>query len=278
MSKPIWFRKLMSHFAILSICALALCAVLPLVLVFGYVLQQGMEALNWDLLTQLPKPVGESGGGLVHSIVGTLVLIGMASAIGVPLGVFTGVYLSEYAFHRQAKLVRLAVDLLSSVPSVIVGLFVYGLVVVPMKSFSAIAGALALSIILIPTIAKTTEELLKLVPQHIREAGLGLGLPRWKVILRIVLQGSAPGVMTGVILAVARAAGETAPLLLTALNSRFMISSLLEPTSSLTVQIYTYAISPFDDWHRQAWAASVLLVLLILVLNLVTRALLPRRR
>ncbi len=210
-------------------------------------------------------------------MIGSLILIILASAVGIPWGIATGVYLSEYGNGKLANLLRFVVDLLASIPSIIIGIFVYALLVAPLGGFSAIAGGVALAIIMIPVVARTTEELLKLVPVHIREAGLGLGIPRWKVILRVVLRGSMGGIVTGVMLAVARAAGETAPLLFTALNNRFWSTALDEPIASLPVQIYTYAISPFEDWHRQAWAAALILVMFVLTMNLLTRMLLRRR-
>jgi phosphate transport system permease protein len=252
----------------------AAVALLPLLSVFKYVLLQGAPALNWEFFTALPGPVGEPGGGMANALIGTLVLIAIASAIGVPWGIGTALYLSEYGKGRLGSVVRFCVDILASIPSIVVGLFAYALVVLPMKRFSAYAGGFALGILMIPTVARSAEELLKLVPTHIREAGLALGLPRWKMTLRIVLRGSLSGIATGVILAVARVAGETAPLLFTALNNRFWPTGLDQPIASLPVQIYTYAISPFEDWHRQAWAGAFVLVFLVFFVNLATRILL----
>lgn len=254
----------------------AIVTLTPLFLVFGYLVQQGFGSLNWDFFTQLPKPVGEVGGGLANALVGTLILVGLASLLGVPWGMSIGVYLSEYGRGRIAHIARFSVDLLSSIPSIVIGLFVYAIAVVPMKRFSALAGGLALGILMTPTIARTTEELLKMVPTHIREAGLALGLPRWKVILWIVVKGSLSSIATGITLAVARVAGETAPLLFTALSNRFWTRSLDQPIASLPVQIYNYAISPFEDWHRQAWAGALVLVCLVFAINLLTRWALPR--
>jgi phosphate transport system permease protein len=253
----------------------AALALVPLLSVFQYVLAQGLPAINWSFVTELPKPVGEEGGGMANAFVGTLILIGIASAIGIPWGIGTALYLSEYGSKsRVAHAVRFCVDILASIPSIVIGLFAYTVVVLPMKRFSAYAGGLALGILMVPTVARSAEELLKLVPTHIREAGLALGLPRWKVTLRIVLRGALSGIATGVILAVARVAGETAPLLFTALNNRFWAHSLDQPIASLPVQIYTYAISPYDDWHRQAWAGALVLVALVFFVNLITRFLL----
>jgi phosphate transport system permease protein len=260
--------------SVLLVLAAAL-ALLPLLSVFKYVLVQGAPALDWSFFTQLPKPVGETGGGMANALVGTLILVGIASVIGIPWGIGTALYLSEYGKGRVGDAVRFCVDILASIPSIVIGLFVYAVVVIPMKHFSAYAGGLALGILMVPTVARSAEELLKLVPTHIREAGLALGLPRWKVSLRIVLKGALSGISTGVILAVARVAGETAPLLFTALNNRFWAQGLDQPIASLPVQIYTYATGPYEDWHRQAWAGAFVLVFLVFFVNLATRILLP---
>lgn len=249
----------------------AIVALSPLFSVLAHVIAQGYQALGAAFFTQLPKPVGEAGGGMANALLGTLTLVLIASLIGVGWGVVTGVYLSEYGTGKTAAVVRFGTDMLASVPSIVVGLFVYALVVVPMKRFSALAGGLALGILMIPIVARNTEEMLRLVPVHIREAGLALGLPRWKVILRIVLRGCVSGILTGVMLGVARVAGETAPLLFTAMNNRFWQSGLDQPIASLSVQIYSYAISPFDEWHAQAWTGALVLVLLVFTINLGTR-------
>jgi phosphate transport system permease protein len=209
-----------------------------------------------------------------------LTLVGIASLIGVPWGILTGVYLSEYGSRQKTgSLVRFSADMLSSIPSIIIGLFVYTIVVVPMKRFSAIAGGLALAFIMIPIIARSVEELLKLVPTHIREAGLALGLPRWKVILRVVLGGSLKAILTGIMLSVARVAGETAPLLFTAFGNQFWQAGLTQPVASLPVQVYNYAISPYEDWHQKAWAGALVLVFLVFMLNITTRLIItPNRR
>jgi phosphate transport system permease protein len=268
-------RKLVNFFMCVLLAAAAALALIPLLSVFQYVLQQGLPALNLSFFTELPKPVGEMGGGMANAFAGTLILIVIASLIGIPWGIGTALYLSEYGDKsRIAHAVRLCVDILASIPSIVIGLFTYTVVVIPMKHFSAYAGGIALGILMVPTVARSAEELLKLVPTHIREAGLALGLPRWKVTLRIVLRGALSGITTGVILAVARVAGETAPLLFTALNNQFWTRSLDQPIASLPVQIYTYAISPYDDWHRQAWAGALVLVALVFFVNLTARFLL----
>jgi phosphate transport system permease protein len=269
-------RKLVNALMVGLLGAMAFVAIAPLLSVFVYVMRQGLPALNWDFFTKMPAPVGEEGGGFANALAGSGILIGLASVVGIPWGVLTGVYLSEFGQGRLGAFTRFVIDILASVPSIIVGLFAYALFVMPMKGFSALAGGAALAVLMIPTVARTTEELLKLVPVHVREAGLALGIPRWKVTLLIVLRGSLGGILTGVMLAIARVAGETAPLLFTALSNRFWSTSLTEPIASLPVQIYNYAISPFEDWHRQAWAAAFVLVVFVLGLNLITRLLLGR--
>jgi phosphate transport system permease protein len=270
-------RKIINRLMRISLLLAAFVAIAPLVSVFAYVIKQGYPALNLGFFTSLPKPIGETGGGMANAIIGSAVLIALASTVGIPFGIAGGVYLSEYGGGKLATTLRFSMDLLASVPSIIIGLFAYALIVKPMNRFSALAGGFALAIIMIPTVARTTEELLKLVPIHIREAGLALGIPRWKVTLKVVLRGAIGGITTSVMLAIARAAGETAPLLFTALNSQFWFKSVDQPTSSLPVQIYNYAISPYDDWHRQAWAASFILVIFVFTLNLGTRLMIRRQ-
>ncbi len=267
-------RKFKDRLMCVGLVLTAIVAIIPLFSVLGYVLVQGIPALNIDFFTQIPKPVGEAGGGMANALLGTSVLIFLGSLLGVGWGLLVGIYLSEYGRGAMGNLIRFTADLLSSIPSIVIGLFVYSLMVLPMRRFSALAGGLALGLIMIPTVARSTEELLKLVPTHIREAGLALGLPRWKVIIRIVLRGCVSGISTGVMLAVARVAGETAPLLFTALNNRFWQFRLDQPIASLPVQIYTYAISPFEDWHRQAWAGALVLVGLVFAINISCRVLL----
>lgn len=267
----------MNRVACGSLGIAALGSVLALGFVFGYVIWRGMPHLSLAFFTSLPAPVGESGGGMGNSVLGSGTLIFLASFIGIPWGIASGVYLSEYGLGRLATVVRFSVDMLSSVPSIVIGLFVYVILVRPFGGFSAHAGGAALAILMIPTVCRTTEELLRLVPDHIREAGLALGVPRWKVIVRIVLRGTMGGIITGMVLAVARVAGETAPLLFTALNNQYWQRGLSQPISSLPVQIYTYAIAPFEEWHGQAWAGALVLVLFVFSLNLGTRFVLKRR-
>lgn len=258
------------------VCATA-AALVPLVLIIGYIAVKGFGALNLSFFTELPKPPGEAGGGMPNAIVGTLTLVGLACAVGVPLGVLAGVFLAELGSSRFAWAVRFSADVMSGVPSIVAGLFIYTLVVVPMGRFSAIAGGLALAMLMLPTVTRTTEELLRLVPDALREAALALGVPKWKAILRVVLRTAAPGIATGVVLAVARVCGETAPLLFTALNNNGWADGIDQPTASLTIQIYQYAGSPYEDQQAQAWAAAFVLVAIVLILNVSARLLVRHR-
>ena len=248
-----------------------LLAVAPLFLIFSYALVQGMSALNIDFFIQMPKPVGETGGGMANALVGTGILLALGAIIGLPVGVLSGIYLAEYGNNPFGSSVRFLTDVLSGVPSIVVGVVAYTLVVLPMKHFSAIAGGVALGILMIPTVTRTTEEMIRLVPHSYREAGLALGLPQWKTTLRIILPVAMKGITTGVLLSIARAAGETAPLLFTALGNRFWSTSITQPIGSLTVFIYDYAKAPFEDWNRQAWAAGFVLIALIFILSLIFR-------
>jgi phosphate transport system permease protein len=259
--------RAMSFLALLCV----LGAVIPLFLIFFYTVGQGIGAINIDFFVQMPKPVGEAGGGMANALAGTLILIVLGSLVGVPVGIFAGIYLAEHGNNLFGTAVRFLSDVLSGIPSIVVGVVAYMLFVVPMKTFSALAGGVALGILMIPTITRTTEEMIRLVPHSYREAGLALGLPQWKTTIRIILPAALKGITTGVLLGVARAAGETAPLLFTALGNRFWSTALKEPIASLTVFIYDYAKSPFEDWIQQAWAAALVLILLIFALNLVFR-------
>ena len=249
----------------------ALIAIVPLVLIFYYTLSIGVSALNWDFFTKLPKPVGETGGGLANAIAGTLILVGIGSSISLPVGIMAGIYLSEFGNNPFGMTVRFLTDVLNGVPSIVTGVVAYTIIVIPMSRFSAYAGGVALAILMIPTITRTTEEMLKIVPQSYREAALALGISQWKTSLRIVLRTAMGGIITGVMLAVARAAGETAPLLFTALNNRFWHTTLDQPIASLTVFIYNYGVSPFDDWIAQAWAGALVLMVMILALSVAVR-------
>jgi phosphate transport system permease protein len=264
-------RRLLSNIVV-GLCGLSVVlALIPLVLILFYVISQGWSALNWDFFTQMPKPVGETGGGMANAIVGTLILIGIAGAIAVPVGVLCGVHLSEFSGTRFSSAVRFSADVLNGVPSIVIGIFAYGLVVLPVHRFSALAGGFALSIMMLPVIARTTEELLRLVPGGLKEGALALGASRARAMFTVILPAALPGIVTGILVALARIAGETAPLLFTAFNNRFFSTSLTQPIGSLTVQVFTYAISPYDDWHRQAWAGAFVLVVMILVLSILAR-------
>jgi phosphate transport system permease protein len=254
-----------------------LIALVPLASVLYYTASRGVGGLNLAFFTELPKPVGEAGGGMANAIVGTLQLVGLACLCGMPVGVMAGVFLAEFRASRFATVVRFSADVLAGIPSITTGMVVYTIVVLRMGRFSALSGSIALALIMLPTVTRTTEEFLLLVPGTLREAALGLGVPKWRATLRVVLRTAAPGIVTGAMLAVARIAGETAPLLFTAFSNRFWSRGLDEPIASLPVQIYTYAVSPFEDWHRQAWAAALVLVTLILVLNVTAKVLVRDR-
>lgn len=255
---------------------LTILAIIPLAIIFFHVIKSGYSALSYNFLTELPAPIGQPGGGIANALVGSLIMIALASLIGVPLGVFGGAYLSEYPHSKLSSIFRFVVDLMTSIPSIVIGLYIYASIVVPMKGFSAYAGALALALLMFPIVVKSTEEVLRLLPQNIREAGLALGIPRWRVILSIILKGSIPGITTGILLSIARVSGETAPLLLTAFGNQFWPQGLNQPTSSLTVQIYNYAISPYQEWHRQAWAGAFVLLITVFVFNLAARWIITR--
>ena len=257
----------MSFFAF----ACLLLAVIPLVLIFTYTLLQGISALNIEFFIQMPKPVGEAGGGMANALVGTGILIGLGALFGLPIGVMGGVYLAEYGNNPFGAAVRFMADVMSGVPSIVVGVVAYVLVVLPMGHFSALAGGVALAILMIPTVTRTTEEMIRLVPHSYREAGLALGIPQWKTTVRIILPAAMKGITTGILLAIARAAGETAPLLFTALGNRFWSTTIDQPIASLTVFIYDYAKAPFEDWIRQAWAAGFVLISLVFVISLLFR-------
>jgi phosphate transport system permease protein len=261
----IW-RTTANHLATVLAIASTILVVTPLVVIFGYLLYKGASSLNWAFFTQVPKPVGEQGGGMANAIWGSGVLLAVGSAIGVPIGIGAGIFLAE--FGRGSKLantVRFTADVLNGVPSIVMGIAVYSLIVLPQKHFSALSGGVALGIMMIPTVTRTTEEMLLMVPHAIREAALGLGVPNWRSVLSITLKTASPGVITGCMLAFARVAGETAPLLFTAFGNQFWSSNLNEPIAALPLQIYVYALSPYDEWHRLAWAGALVLIILIVV-------------
>ena len=253
------------------VVTLAGLAVLPLLLIFGYLVAKGATSINLDFFLKTPVPAGQSGGGVAHAIVGSAIVVGLASLIGVPIGIGAGVFLAEYGAGRLGWLVRFVADVMNGTPSIIIGIFAWAFMVKPLGFFSALAGAVALAVILVPLIARTTEEMIKLVPHSLREAALALGAPKWKVILSVVLPTARAGVITASVLALARSAGETAPLLLTALGNDFFSTDLLRPIGALPLQIYRYAISPYDDWHTKAWGTSLVLVFVIGLVGVLLR-------
>ena len=264
-------RKFKSNLVITLCGASVLLALIPLAMILFYVISQGFSALNLAFFTELPKPVGEPGGGMANAIVGTLILIAIAALIAVPVGVLSGVHLAEFKGTRFSSAVRFSADVLNGVPSIVIGIFAYGIVVLPLRRFSALAGGVALAIIMIPVVARTTEELLRLVPGGLKEAALALGATRARAMFSVILPAALPGILTGILVALARVAGETAPLLFTAFNNRFFSTNITQPIGSLTVQVFTYALSPYDDWIRQAWAGAFVLVAMILVLSIIAR-------
>lgn len=258
-----WRRKLADSTATFLAVACVGLVLAPLAAVFVYLVIRGVGALNLAFFTQMPKPVGETGGGMANAIVGSIVILLVGSVVGVPLGVGSGIYLSEYSRGQFGKLVRFTSDVLNGVPSIVIGIAVYALLVLRQKHFSAFSGGVALGIMMIPTITRSTEEMLRLVPNSIREAALGLGIPQWRSTLSITLRTATAGVVTGIMLAFARVSGETAPLLFTAFGNPFWSTRLGEPIAALPLQIYVYGNSPFDEWHRLAWGASFVLIVLI---------------
>jgi phosphate transport system permease protein len=249
----------------------AILVVTPLVLVFYHLVKEGFGSLNWAFFTQIPKAVGEKGGGMANAIVGTFILMGQAALVGVPVGVLGGVFLSEYGSSKLNWWIRFAADILNGVPSITWGVVVYGLMVIPMRGSSALAGGVVLGLMMIPLVMRTTEEVLQLVPGGYREAALALGISKWRTIVQIVVRTALKGIVTGVLLALARVAGETAPLLFTAFGNLGWAHSLKEPIAAIPLLIFNYAISPYDDWHRQAWAGALVLLLLVLAINVGVR-------
>jgi phosphate transport system permease protein len=273
-----WRRRATDHLMTAAAVGTVVLVLAPLVAIFGYLLFKGVESLNWDFLTQIPKPEGEAGGGMANGIVGSMEILAVASLIGVPLGIGAGVYLAEYGRNRLGDVIRFTSDVLNGVPSIVIGIVAFSIVVLAQGHFSGLAGGVALAIMMVPTITRTTEEMLLLVPQALREAAYGLGIPRWRTTLSITLRTATSGVLTGVMLAFARVAGETAPLLFTALGNEFWSGRLPwdshghrqawtlgldQPTAALPLQIFKYATSPYDDLHRQAWAGALVLIILI---------------
>jgi phosphate transport system permease protein len=264
-------RKLVSRLVTVLCLLSVVLSLVPLGFILFFVLKQGLPALDVAFFTQMPKPVGETGGGMGNAIVGTLILTGLAALFAVPVGVTCGVYISEFRKSRLSSAVRFAADILNGVPSIVIGIFAYAVVVLPFRRFTAIAGGFALGVMMLPIIVRTTEELLALVPGSFREGALALGATRARAVVTVLLPAALPGILTGVLVALARIAGETAPLLFTSFNNRFWSTRLDQPISSLTVQVFTYAISPYEDWHRQAWAGATVLIVAVLVFSILAR-------
>jgi phosphate transport system permease protein len=262
--RPIALGRRITDHVMTGVAILTVVLVLvPLFAIFAYLVYRGVGSINWAFLTQTPKPVGEAGGGMANAIVGSAFILALASILGVPLGVGAGIYLAEFGRNRFGDVIRFTADVLNGVPSIVIGIVAYSIVVLSQKHFSALAGGVALAIMMIPTITRTTEEMLLLVPQALREAAYGLGIPRWRTTISITLRTATSGVITGIMLAFARVAGETAPLLFTAFGNQFWNLRANQPTAALPLQIFNYAISPYDEWHRQAWAGALVLIILI---------------
>jgi phosphate transport system permease protein len=264
-------RRLTSKMVVLFCGLSVLAALVPVVLVFFFILGRGLTALSLDFFRHMPKPVGELGGGMANAIVGTLIIVGIGGLLAVPIGVLAGVFLSEYPRSPLAGACRFGADVLTGVPSIAVGIFAYAVAVKPFKGFSALAGSVALAVMMVPIVARTSEEILRLVPSNLREGAMALGATRRRAVFSVILPAALPGVITGILVALARIAGETAPLLFTSFGNPFWSLDPARPMASLTVQIYTYALSPYDDWHRQAWAGAAVLVLLVLALSILAR-------
>ena len=270
------WRKFVSNFMLTMTGLCALVAVSVLFFILGYLVYHGGTSINWDFFTKLPAPVGENGGGMANAIVGSAKLLMLATLFGVPIGFFGAIYLAEFSGNNVAFVVRYAADLLNGVPSIVIGIFAYSIAVQPFKHFSTYAGGFALGVMMIPITLRSTEQFLLGVPRSLREGAMALGSSKWKTISTVVVPAAYRGILTAILLAFARVAGETAPLLFTALGNRYWSQGWNEPTASLPVMIYNYAIGPFEDWHRQAWAAGLVLLALILVINIVARAILSR--
>ncbi|WP_022852939.1 phosphate ABC transporter permease PstA [Thermodesulfatator atlanticus] len=271
------WRKTKNQIILAVISVLAILPALPLFIILFQLIQKGISSLSIDFFLNLPAPPGEPGGGIKNAIVGTIIIVGIASLLGVPLSILAGIYLSEYGKESKlAHAVRMSADIFQGVPSIVIGIIAYAWVVKPMGKFSALAGSVALAIMMIPVVVRTTEEVLRLVPDILREASLALGVPYWRTVLKVVLPTGMVGVATGVLIAVARIAGETAPLLFTAFGNPFMTYDPLEPMNALPLLIFNYSMSPYEDWWQQAWGASIVLIFMVLSLNIVSR-LLARR-
>jgi phosphate transport system permease protein len=264
-------RRIVSGTMTAMVAVLSFVAVLALVLILGYLVAKGASSLDWSFFVRNPVPAGQSGGGVANAIVGTVIIVGLAALIGLPIGIGTGLYLAEYGSGRLGWTVRFVADVLNGTPSIVVGIFAWTWLVKPMGHFSALAGSMGLAVLMVPMIARTTEEMVRLVPHSLREAALALGYPRWRTSLRVVARTALAGILTGCLVGVARIAGETAPLLFTALGNLNFSTSILQPMQTLSLQIFTYGTGPFDEWHRLAWAAALVLMGLVLVLALAAR-------
>ena len=269
--RAINLRSIKNWLMTLLMLAATVAVMVPLVLIFFHIVKMGISSINLDFFLNIPKPTGESGGGMANGMLGSFILIGIASAIGLPIGIFGAIYLSEYGGTRFSQVIRFSADILNGIPSIITGMVAYTLIVVPMHGFSALAGSVALALIMIPIVLRTAEEQLKMVPNSLREASLALGVPLWRTTFKVTLRSAMKGVVTGVLLAAARIAGETAPLLFTALGNMFWSRKLTEPIAAMPLQIFNFAISPYEDWHRLAWAGALVLVTLMFTLSLATR-------
>jgi len=264
-------RRLASNFMVGLMMVAVVLAVLPLFLILADLLIKGASSLSWDFFTKMPVPAGESGGGVANAIVGTLIIVGAASLIGIPLGVGAGIYSAEYPASRLTWLTRFVADVLNGTPSIVVGVFAWTWIVANQKHFSALAGSVALAMLMVPMVMRTTEEMIKLVPNSLREAALALGYPRWRTSLSVIVRTTLPGIVTGTLLAVARIAGETAPLLFTALGSQYLSFKLNQPMAALPLTVFTYATGPYEEWHRYAWAAALVLILVVFLLGIGAR-------
>ena len=271
------WRRIRSSVMVALMGVAVAAAVLPLVLILADLLIKGASSLSIEFFTSMPAPAGETGGGVAHAIVGTLIIVGIASLIGLPVGIAAGIFCAEYPGSRIAWVTRFAADVLNGTPSIVVGVFAWAWIVATQKHFSALAGSAALAMLMIPMVLRTTEEMIRLVPNSLREAALALGYPRWRTSLAIVLRTTLPGIITGSLLAVARIAGETAPLLFTALGSQYLVTNPNEPMAALPLTVFTYATGPFEEWHRYAWAAALVLILVVLALSICARVALGRR-
>ena len=264
-------RRIVSGAMTALVAVLSFVAVMALVLILGYLVSKGASSLDWSFFVKNPVPAGQAGGGVANAIVGTVIIVGLAALIGLPIGIGTGLYLAEYGSGRLGWVVRFVADVLNGTPSIVVGIFAWTWLVKPMGHFSALAGSVALAVLMVPMLARTTEEMVRLVPHSLREAALALGYPRWRTSLRVIARTALAGIVTGCLVGIARVAGETAPLLFTALGNLNFSTSVLQPTQTLSLQIYVYATGPFDEWHRLAWAAALVLMGLVLLLSLAAR-------